>query len=500
MLRAVAVAPVALAVGFVVAQGPLFALLISITLGALLWIARPRVSDRLREPHPFAFALTLLAVVAMPSSAVRINESLTASDALLVLGYVALAGGTLLSLARGVALPRIPPWLLIGAGGLAVAALLVELFPPDQVAEFAIRGTATSLYDRNNPAAPAGDVAAASNAVIAARFVATLLGVPLLLGVLASSWHRVASLVNVWLVGVAINCAVALLSWLNVISAADIVGRDYVLLGGGGADRLVGLTVHPTHLGTIAALALPVVFVRLAGRVRPGDVLLALLFILGIMVSGTRAAVIGAFAGLGAMLMFQRGLRIRGVTIAGVAALAAFVAGITNRALFSIVDRLASGSTSATTSDVSRSQAFADTFHDIIERPVVGYGFEVVRGGHNLYLELAHAGGIVALAAFLYFAVGLLRSAQSLGKDTTLPDASRTTAIGLTGAVVTWLTLSLFQNSVFDRFLYIPVGLLVALVINARSSVARTKPNLHMKEDAVLPLAVSRRPIAVVKR
>lgn len=450
--------------GAAVAQGPTAALLVAGLLCIAMWAMRPPVPKAsYGEPQPVAFALLLASLLLMPSNALRLNQNVTFSDAILVATCAAFLMGLVLGAARHAPWPRIPIWLFIATAGLVIAAALVEISPPSQISSIALDVTATSLYDINDPTTSAGDLLPPSNLVIASRFIMALLWVPLLLGALGASWRRLQLLMNTWLVAVAINCGLAGLAALGILSSADIVGRDYVLLGGTAANRYVGLTVHPTHLGTIAAMALPVIFVRLSARLRPGDVLLALLFMLGILFSGTRAALLGAVVGVAATLLVQRGVRMRRGTIALAATVTAVVAVTTHGALFATVDRLAQGNRSAAASDTTRIEAYSETFHAVIERPVVGYGFEVIRGGHNLYLELAHAGGIIALAAFLCFAWGLLRTGLRLSHDKRLPLPRRADAMGLTGAIVAWLTLSFVQNSVFDRFLYIPAGLLIAL-------------------------------------
>ena len=54
-----------------------------------------------------------------------------------------------------------------------------------------------------------------------------------------------------------------------------------------------------------------------------------------------------------------------------------------------------------------RAQIYPAVWHEILQRPIVGHGFEYVRGAHNIYLQLLHAGGIIALTAFLIFAAGI---------------------------------------------------------------------------------------------
>ena len=99
--------------------------------------------------------------------------------------------------------------------------------------------------------------------------------------------------------------------------------------------------------------------------------------------------------------------------------------------------------------------------------------------GHSLYLGLLEAGGVIALAAFVCFAAGLVRTGLSLVREARVPTGWHDDAAGLTAAVIGWLALSAVQNSVFDRFLYIPAGLLIALAYNARglpASSAATAP------------------------
>ena len=413
----------------------------------------------------------------MPDNALRLSQSITVSDAILVAAGVTLIAGVLVRASSGHSVPRVPVWLLVAGAGLVVAALLVELFPPEHLSAAAGRAvTAASLYAQNDPTAPTGIGPAASNAVVAARWTAALLCVPVILGILGTSWTRLRLLVTVWLAGVAISCSVAVTSWLNLLSAADILGRDYTLLGGAEADRFTGLTVHPTQLGTIAAMALPIVVVRLAKRVRAGDLLLAVVFVVGIMLSGSRAPLFGAIAGVAAAFAIMHRGRVRVGVVALCGALVAITAALADRGPFAIVARLSSGSASAASSDTARVGVYGDTINAILDRPFVGYGFDVSRVGHSLYLGLLEAGGVIAFAAFMCFAAGLLHLGVSLARDDQVSSRWQAEAVGLTGAVIAWLSLSLVQNSVFDRFLYIPAGLLIALAHNARVSATPSGP------------------------
>jgi O-antigen ligase len=194
-------------------------------------------------------------------------------------------------------------------------------------------------------------------------------------------------------------------------------------------------------------------------RVRYGA-LLALLAT-AIFFSGSRAGLIAAPAALGLLLLLQRRSRVR-TAVGGVVAGASTVAyGLASGALSSTLDR-ASG-VSGQLSDASRITDYQQAFHEVVGRPIIGHGFEVIRFSHSNVLALLHAGGVIALVGFGIFVIGAARIGRRLGRDPRVPADMQMLAIGLTASVGVWVLTTEVENLVFDRYLYVPSGLLLGM-------------------------------------
>ena len=159
--------------------------------------------------------------------------------------------------------------------------------------------------------------------------IVAMAGTPLLL---SGAAHRPAFrdvLVAAWLLGSGLACAVALLD------ASGLTAIGPTLTGSAWDGRYAGLTVHPNHLGLVAVMAFPVAVwwlnSRPARRTRVVGAALAGLLVLGVLVSGSRAAlisllVVGVISLLGPMrnrngspislivLLFWGGLLVVAVT------------------------------------------------------------------------------------------------------------------------------------------------------------------------------------------
>ena len=400
------------------------------------------------------FAATAAAVATATLTAVRPESRFTASD-----GFLALAAALLVAArASGAAvMPRVPWWLIAAAAGLVLSGVLVELFPPppSQI----VLERAASYWE-------VAESFATSNRESLARFVAALLVMPAVVAATARSWRRVSLLVDLWLASVAVNCLAAVAYALGVRYGDPLLGRDYTIALPEEPDRLTGLTVHAVHLSLSCAMALPVAVARLdspATSRRLIHAVLIPLLAIGVLLSGTRAGLVGGLVGVVAVLALQPRLRRWAVIGALGGAVLVPLAAASELDVLVAADRLLGGG-SAVLSDERRELGYDQAWADISRRPHLGYGFEFVRSAHNIYLQLLQAGGPLALAAFALFAWGCLRIAVRLTLDPDLPDGVRALARALGVAFSVWLLTGLVQNSIFDRFLYLPAALLLALV------------------------------------
>jgi O-antigen ligase len=132
------------------------------------------------------------------------------------------------------------------------------------------------------------------------------------------------------------------------------------------------------------------------------------------------------------------------------------------------------GDTSGFVSDAERLNRLDDALAEFSAHPITGVGF-APPAAHDLYIELARSGGILATVLFLVFAVGATRSGIILSR--------RLAIVGAPWAAGTaWLLLAVQHNALFERFLYVPAGLIAGAAImmagerddEARASSAET--------------------------
>lgn len=401
-----------------------------------------------------------MALVAM--NGLRPDPRLTSADIFFALGAVLLLAAFLRDRRTPVA---VPAWLLVASGALIASGLLVELFPPpDSAVILERRLSYQEVIDED-----------ASNLNVLGRFTAAILLTPVLIGMASTGERGLRLLIDLWLVGVAVSCVVAGVDFLGGSLNETLTGADHSVFLNGEPIRFSGLAIHPSGLALQAAMALPVALwatVGASGRARAPYAVAIGLFAVGVLVSGSRAGLLGAVLAVVLFLALQPNLRrwaIIAVAVAVVLVPLAAVAGLEG------ADRLLGGGTAAL-SDERRTLGYEQAFEDISNRPLAGYGFEFVRSAHNIYLQLLQAGGPLALVGFLVFLWGALGLSARLARNNLATADERVLASALAISIGVWLFHGLFQNSIFDRYLYVPVGLLLGLQLVVRARVGTAEP------------------------
>lgn len=384
------------------------------------------------------FTLVLLAVPLVTWNALRATPNITYGDIPL-----ALSAAPLLAVWLRSGLPRgtVPAGFAVGVLFLVAGGVLAVL-PAD----------------------------AAGSLVPTFRFGVTLALMPLIVMLAASTPGRVNAIVDAWLLAAAINSIVGALDLLGVTNIGlSLTSLDFVTF----TDRAPGLTGHPNHLGLVAAMALPVAVSRLgAGGVRGLAALIFVpLLIMGVAVSGSRGAFIAAAAGVVILFAFGVSTRRARTTLllfgAPVVTFVLLVSVLGNNELAGSVtiERLRGGG-GAQLSDEQRRQTLRESLDEALAHPLVGAGFAEVRTAHNIYIQLLQAGGLLALAGFASFAAAIIRRARWLALPTRgSPPWLIRLAAGSGASVCVWLLFGVVGNAVYDRYLYIPVGIILALAL-----------------------------------
>lgn len=402
------------------------------------------------RPLAPAYVLSCAALFLVAANGVRFGSRMTFSDFLFGLALVALAAG-LARHGRG-HVPHVPPWLLAGTGILIASAIVAQLFAPDPLPR-------SVLFEISRSTTLSGDE---PNLEYAARMLAAVVVMPVLLAAVCTSAERLRGLATAWVAGTTFSAFTAVLAAftpidLQLLTGARFTGAFEPSLT---ALRYTGLTVQPNHLATSAVLVLPIVFARLSARPRTYTAV-TIVLVGGVILSGSRSGLIGLVLALAAFaVLHPRSRRLLGALGAAGAVAAIPILLFTDIA---IKQRLGFGSNAASASNDRHSEAVRAAWRLFLDEPLTGYGFQVVRGAHNLTLQLLTGGGVLALVGFLIVAQGVARLGVGLARDRTLAPDRRELAVGLLLSLGLFLSISLVTNVIFDRYLYVPVGLLLGL-------------------------------------
>ncbi len=440
------------------------------TVGRGVAPARPQpeavdVRDPLRRA---AYALVLVAIPLVTCNALRATTNMTYGDIALVLAAVLVAG---VWLRRGHERGVVPGGFVVGCVAILAMGLLSSMAADD----------AGSLES-------------------ALRFSVALTVMPLVIMFAADTPHRIQRIVDVWLLAAGVNSAVGALDILGVTHIGmSLTSIDFVTY----TDRAPGLTYHPNHLGLVAAMALPVAIARLGSGGLRGLAAVALvpLLVVGVVESGSRGALLAAVAGAGVVFLLgvatHRMRRTVLMFAAPVVTFAVLVAVLGNSQLTGSValERLGGGG-GAAQSDQERIVTLRESVDAAGEHVLIGGGFEVVRTAHNIYLQLLQAGGVLTLLGFLVFAWAILRRTRWLALPSHgSPPWLMTLAAGAGASLSVWLLFGLVGNAIYDRYLYVPVGLALALALVHRRLLSASDPTTPAPPDPT-PAAGARAPHA----
>lgn len=367
----------------------------------------------------------------------------------------------------------LPRWFWIGSAILVLSIGLIELFPaPDPgrlVAAFDNYGVQESL-----------------SIVVGSRLILALAVFPVVVGLLVDRWTTVRLLVNAWIIGVTVSCAVAVLDAYFGFGLQKFFAYDpdtianYLSAAPGDPARHVGLTDHPNTLSLTTVMVSPLVMAKMTSRqglIRYAPVLA--LMVLAVAASGTRTGLIVIAIGAVLTLAFDRGVRqafsslstrtvVAGISIILVVAVLIGLAGaappeseVGKRVPASLSRIFNEDGVSSAYANNEREAWIEDSIDFISERPVLGHGFQWVEASHNTVLQLLLSGGVIALVGFALVIGGYLK--LGFGLRSVIPEDLETTSVALAISLILYLISGITTNHIFERYLYIPAGLILAL-------------------------------------
>lgn len=370
--------------------------------------------------------LAALAFLLLPLNAVRLSANATGGDLFLL----ALLVPFVARLVTGRAL-KAPPWLIL-AVALISASIVVQVL------------VGLNLGVDVGPGVP---------------FLVALAGTPLLLAGPASRANYREVLVGSWLLGSALTAVAALLD------ASGLTSIGLTLTGSAWEGRWPGLTVHPNHLGLVAVMAFPVAVWWLDRKreqqKQVAGAALVVLLVLGVFASGSRAALIALLV-VGVLSTFTKMRNRKEGAISPVVLLGwgGLVVGAMVLMMATPVGRVVArllGESGQMAADNDRLDAMMASLTSFYGSPLIGAGFSTIKVANNLVLQALQSGGLLtALGVVVYIFGAITRGLRASRVSDGLG-----TALAL--SLLAWLVDGMFQNIIYDRFLFLPVALVLAL-------------------------------------
>lgn len=319
-----------------------------------------------------ATGLLTLGFILAPMNNVRPVASVTfvtASDVFLFFGV-----GALIPILMTRGFQRQAPYL-IGASGILAMGMLTSAMAPA--------------------------VGASLNGLT--RLVIGALALPIVFMLWRPGRHVLYLFAGSYVVGVSISVAYGLISGIRSVDG-----------------RYAGYTQHPNILGIVSMLGLaliPFLYNELPSRLRWLALAGAAGAAGGVWFSGSRAALLAVIACLGIYLLLSRSIE-HALIFSGLAIVPLYLIGqVLTSPIVSTsnpIARLAGGG-SASYSDTEREQLASAALDRFLAHPVLGSGYEGAAEAHNVFLQVAAAGGLIGLAFYLLVLVATVRQPLVIG-------------------------------------------------------------------------------------
>lgn len=275
--------------------------------------------------------------------------------------------------------------------------------------------------------------------------------------------------VMVWQLSSIVCACLAVTDSFGLTAVGDlVVGRDYL-------GRYRSLTAHPNHLAIVIVMALPILV--LLNSYASSNLKKAIMSI-GIVISlwavnltGSRAGVVVAIVILAisylrVSMRHNNSIPLYVVLMGLVGGGVLFVFGVSDGMLDVIggndggaLSRVLGYDSTSGDSDEDRLVRYSSAVEMFYQSPFWGGGLSQVRYAHNIYLQVIHAAGLIgAIGLLLMFGGMLLFSVRGFFSAKTSFESDAYFSILL--SLLAWMLVGMVQNPLYDRFLYVPVGLL----------------------------------------
>jgi hypothetical protein len=386
-------------------------------LGAIvLLIASACGIARLAESAWFAAAFFA------PTNALRLVQSVTLADVALVVATVATVASATVA-HRRVSL-RPPDAGLLGGLMLFIAAGLI--------------GTVFVGHPTES-------------LVVMSKFLGASVGSLVAIAIWSPSAEKLRRFCWAWLAGAVLNVA-----WAASGHSPTVTQRPE------------GFTTHPNHLGTVCVLGFGLALglaASASGRERTVARICLAMLALGVVLSGSRSAAVGLLfvVPFWSVLSSRWTLALRCLGCGALLAIA-LGSGVLQLPANNGAGRLLGGASSER-SDSNRLQLLEDSVHQFTAHPVTGEGFGFPQLAHNIYFQGLIEGGPLALLGLALVAASVarpgLRVAAALRRGPV--DRRLMLPLGMLSGYGGYLVISLFQNTIWDRYLWLFIAASLAL-------------------------------------
>jgi len=367
-----------------------------------------------------------------------------------------------LVLIRRASAPRVPWWLMWGAGAIIVSLVLVEIASdPPAYSAILVQFEGVGFSEP-------------SNLVSGLRLIIAMTLLPTVTAMVARNWSDAHILASAWIVGVSLSSAVVVADFVfGSDFQSQILGLFQADTAGVFPGRATGLAVHPTTLSLTIAMAFPLALCRVR------DLRSSLIYIpvvvtmaVAMALSGSRGGFVAVAVAILVGIFFLLPRKQALVSVATIITLGACVLMASQLGIEGL-DRFAIDSPATALSDETRLGLYQSSLDLVSASPLVGYGFDSVRVSHNMILQLMIAGGAFALLGYLTVVLGYLVSGIRLLSR--VPHGLRPEIAALCLSLIVYLVGGIFYSQIYDRYIFIPAALIFTLVYsgNLESSTIR---------------------------
>lgn len=284
---------------------------------------------------------------------------------------------------------------------------------------------------------------------------------------------------------------IAWLWTLSVSASAMIAIRESGSFYQGRAD---GLTNHPNHLALTCVMAIgPALTLTLLARgVGRWFGLGCCAALAGaLLVSGSRAGIIGCAMALLTLTILSRRAAIAGwITAGACASLLVLASGVVPLPSGNAFARLLGSedrtvTQGAANSDADRLERLRTALDHALSNPVTGHGFEDALIAHNILLQIVVSAGLLGLIGFIVIIAAVLKPAyRCFVSRAPSSDPAVLLLFGFSASYIGYLTTGMLANALWDRYIWLTPSIILVLAPYAL-------------KRASVPVAVQRARLAV---